>query len=191
MGGELTCTLHLSDTHVSTHPSPHTCIHIHHLHTRIFPTYTSYSSTHSSPPHPHLHTLTSTPSPPHPHLHTLTHTVQERSGSSVPCILNRMRTTLKPPTYFRTNEFTGSFQAIVDAYGVATYREVNPSELWWELFRTGRKQCASVCMVWPLTERLTQVSCGVHYLESIIKCFHDMLSVESKVAYPYDQYLRR
>eukprot|EP00731_Ephydatia_muelleri_P013969 Em0007g1279a len=51
----------------------------------------------------------------------------ERSGSSVPCILNRMRTTLKPPTYFRTNEFTGSFQAIVDAYGVATYREVNPT----------------------------------------------------------------
>ena len=167
-------------THMYPHIPHHTHTHIHHLHTRIFPhVHISYSSTHPSPPHPH------------PHLHTLTHMVQERSGSSVPCILNRMRTTLKPPTYFRTNEFTGSFQAIVDAYGVATYREVNPSELWWALFRTGRKQCASVCMVWPLTERLTQVSCGVHYLESIIKCFHDMLSVESKVVYPYDQYLRR
>lgn len=51
----------------------------------------------------------------------------ERSGSSVPPILNRMETTEAPPTYNRTNKFTSAFQDIVDAYGVANYREVNPA----------------------------------------------------------------
>ncbi|XP_003486240.1 V-type proton ATPase 116 kDa subunit a isoform X2 [Bombus vosnesenskii] len=51
----------------------------------------------------------------------------ERSGSSVPPILNRMATFEDPPTYNRTNKFTKGFQALVDAYGVASYREMNPS----------------------------------------------------------------
>jgi V-type H+-transporting ATPase subunit a len=45
----------------------------------------------------------------------------------VPPILNRMTTREVPPTYNRTNKFTSGFQAIVDAYGVASYREVNPA----------------------------------------------------------------
>ncbi|CAA9994537.1 unnamed protein product [Nesidiocoris tenuis] len=52
---------------------------------------------------------------------------QERSGSSVPPILNRMDTFEDPPTYNRTNKFTNGFQALVDAYGVASYREMNPT----------------------------------------------------------------
>ncbi|KAL4098432.1 hypothetical protein QTP88_023046 [Uroleucon formosanum] len=51
----------------------------------------------------------------------------ERSGSSVPPILNRMDTFEDPPTYNRTNKFTGAFQNLVDAYGIASYREINPT----------------------------------------------------------------
>ncbi|BFZ06435.1 hypothetical protein BsWGS_09473 [Bradybaena similaris] len=51
----------------------------------------------------------------------------ERSGSSVPSIINRMVTRMVPPTYNRCNKFTQGFQNIVDAYGVARYREVNPA----------------------------------------------------------------
>lgn len=51
----------------------------------------------------------------------------ERSGSSVPSILNRMETVEAPPTYNKTNKFTEVFQNIVDSYGVANYREVNPA----------------------------------------------------------------
>ncbi|ODN05833.1 hypothetical protein Ocin01_00844 [Orchesella cincta] len=51
----------------------------------------------------------------------------ERSGSSVPPILNRMETKEIPPTYFRLNKFTKGFQNLIDAYGVAAYREANPT----------------------------------------------------------------
>ncbi|XP_059612316.1 V-type proton ATPase 116 kDa subunit a 1 isoform X2 [Phlebotomus argentipes] len=51
----------------------------------------------------------------------------ERSGSSVPPILNRMQTFENPPTYNRTNKFTNAFQALIDAYGIASYREMNPA----------------------------------------------------------------
>lgn len=53
--------------------------------------------------------------------------LQERSGSSVPPILNRMQTFENPPTYNRTNKFTKAFQVLIDAYGVASYREMNPA----------------------------------------------------------------
>ncbi|KAJ0058376.1 hypothetical protein NL108_013870, partial [Boleophthalmus pectinirostris] len=51
----------------------------------------------------------------------------EKSGSTVPSILNRMQTKQTPPTYNKTNKFTSGFQNIVDAYGISSYREINPA----------------------------------------------------------------
>ncbi|XP_043094525.1 V-type proton ATPase 116 kDa subunit a3 isoform X1 [Puntigrus tetrazona] len=50
-----------------------------------------------------------------------------KSGSSVDSFYNRLPAPTSPPTLFNTNTFTSSFQNIVDAYGVASYREVNPA----------------------------------------------------------------
>uniref|UniRef100_A0AAY5EHX5 V-type proton ATPase subunit a n=1 Tax=Electrophorus electricus TaxID=8005 RepID=A0AAY5EHX5_ELEEL len=51
----------------------------------------------------------------------------EKSGSTVPSILNRMQTKQTLPTYNQTNKFTYGFQSIVDAYGIGSYREINPA----------------------------------------------------------------
>lgn len=53
-------------------------------------------------------------------------TVKERSNALIPSILHEIPTKQEPPTFHRTNKFTKGFQEIVDAYGVARYREVNP-----------------------------------------------------------------
>lgn len=46
----------------------------------------------------------------------------------MPSILNRMQTKQTPPTYNKTNKFTSGFQNIVDAYGMGSYREINPGK---------------------------------------------------------------
>mmetsp|Transcript_1664 Transcript_1664/g.5908 ORF Transcript_1664/g.5908 Transcript_1664/m.5908 type:complete len:860 (-) Transcript_1664:40-2619(-) len=52
-----------------------------------------------------------------------------RSDASVPSILSVVETTDAPPTYFVTNRFTECFQNVIDAYGIARYRELNPAPL--------------------------------------------------------------
>ncbi|BFG41439.1 hypothetical protein CerSpe_277130 [Prunus speciosa] len=49
------------------------------------------------------------------------------SNSQVGAIFQVLHTQEAPPTYFRTNKFTSSFQEIVEAYGVAKYQEANPA----------------------------------------------------------------
>ncbi|KAK6014281.1 V-type ATPase subunit family protein, partial [Ostertagia ostertagi] len=51
----------------------------------------------------------------------------DQSGSTVHAVLNEMETHKMPPTHFKLNKFTQGFQNIVDAYGIANYREVNPA----------------------------------------------------------------
>ncbi|KAM9795221.1 T cell immune regulator 1, ATPase H+ transporting V0 subunit a3b [Neosynchiropus ocellatus] len=50
-----------------------------------------------------------------------------KSGSGVDSFYNRLPSSTPPPTLFPINSFTSGFQNIVDAYGVASYREVNPA----------------------------------------------------------------
>lgn len=50
----------------------------------------------------------------------------ERSGALVPSILSVIESTDTPPTCHSTTDFSRAFQDIVDMYGIATYREVNP-----------------------------------------------------------------
>lgn len=53
-------------------------------------------------------------------------TRKRESGATITSFMNTIPTTETPPTLIRTNKFTEGFQNIVDAYGVGSYREVNP-----------------------------------------------------------------
>lgn len=43
-------------------------------------------------------------------------------------IMTAVQSKTDPPTFNRTNKFTAGFQNIVDAYGVGSYREINPGK---------------------------------------------------------------
>ncbi|KAM9216938.1 V-type proton ATPase 116 kDa subunit a 4 [Dugong dugon] len=51
----------------------------------------------------------------------------EQSGSAMAPILTAVQSKAAPPTFNRTNKFTAGFQNIVDAYGIGSYREINPA----------------------------------------------------------------
>lgn len=50
----------------------------------------------------------------------------DSSGTNMPTVFRVLDTKKKPPTYNKINKFTEGFQSIIDAYGIARYREVNP-----------------------------------------------------------------
>jgi len=48
-------------------------------------------------------------------------------GSAAVPYMHELRTGREPPTFHRTNKLTGEFQMIIDSYGIAKYREFNPT----------------------------------------------------------------
>lgn len=53
----------------------------------------------------------------------------QSSSTGLSAVMQTISTHDMPPTHFRTTKFTSAFQTIVDAYGIARYREVNPTVL--------------------------------------------------------------
>jgi V-type H+-transporting ATPase subunit a len=51
------------------------------------------------------------------------------SGSQMQCLVTPITDHKRHPipTYFRSTEFTAGFQGVIDAYGMATYKELNPA----------------------------------------------------------------
>lgn len=60
-----------------------------------------------------------------PQVQEVLHNAGRESSTQLTAILQPLVTNEQPPTYYRTNKFTSCFQTIVDAYGVARYREVS------------------------------------------------------------------
>jgi V-type H+-transporting ATPase subunit a len=50
-----------------------------------------------------------------------------RANSVVGTVFQPIMTYEQPPTFYRTSKVTAAFQDIVDAYGIARYREANPA----------------------------------------------------------------
>ncbi|XP_053624657.1 V-type proton ATPase 116 kDa subunit a 1-like isoform X2 [Plodia interpunctella] len=61
-----------------------------------------------------------------PKVHECLKFVSEKMGTTVESFMIKSNADEKPPTYHRTNKFTHGFQALINAYGESTYREVNP-----------------------------------------------------------------
>eukprot|EP01023_Acetabularia_acetabulum_P010235 TRINITY_DN1468_c0_g2_i1.p1 TRINITY_DN1468_c0_g2~~TRINITY_DN1468_c0_g2_i1.p1 ORF type:complete len:887 (+),score=191.34 TRINITY_DN1468_c0_g2_i1:21-2681(+) len=60
-------------------------------------------------------------------IHDALSSATKSSSAAVGTIFQPLVSYDQPPTYYNTHMFSGGFQAIVDAYGVARYREVNPT----------------------------------------------------------------
>mmetsp|Transcript_12583 Transcript_12583/g.41478 ORF Transcript_12583/g.41478 Transcript_12583/m.41478 type:complete len:844 (-) Transcript_12583:81-2612(-) len=62
-----------------------------------------------------------------PRLHAALEEGRRRSRAQLPAIVTPLSPKETPPTHFEVDKVTSSFHAIVEAYGVARYREANPT----------------------------------------------------------------
>jgi V-type H+-transporting ATPase subunit a len=62
-----------------------------------------------------------------PRIRSTLQDVSHHYGASIPSVIAELQTNKMPPTYLRTNKYTEAFQTIVNAYGTATYGEINPA----------------------------------------------------------------
>merc|ERR1719481_2194154 len=62
-----------------------------------------------------------------PDIRASVNTGAQTAGATIPPTIEKVPTTEQHPTFNRTNKYTAGFQSLIDAYGVNTYREVNPS----------------------------------------------------------------
>lgn len=53
----------------------------------------------------------------------------QNANTQVESFVEELETTEQPPTHFDTNDFTGTPQSIVNAYGIPRYKETNPAFL--------------------------------------------------------------
>lgn len=60
-----------------------------------------------------------------PTLQSVLDKASEKVGSSSPSILHKLPA-VNPPTHIQTNKFTAAYQEVIDAYGVGSYKEINP-----------------------------------------------------------------
>lgn len=61
-----------------------------------------------------------------PYIKSALKEVTDSVDTDLNSVVNVINTNMTPPTYHKTNKFTSSFQSIIDAYGIATYQEINP-----------------------------------------------------------------
>ncbi|XP_061459428.1 V-type proton ATPase 116 kDa subunit a 2 isoform X2 [Rhineura floridana] len=98
------------------------------------------------------------------------------SRASVPSFMNTIPTKETPPTLIRTNKFTSGFQNIVEAYGVGSYREVNPA-----LFTT---------ITFPFLFAVMFGDCGHGFLMSLFALFMVLFEKHPRLLRSQDEIMK-
>ena len=62
-------------------------------------------------------------------------------------IINEIESTDIPPTYFKLNKFTYGFQQLIDAYGIASYQEINPGKFLKHQILQNKSKIYDVCLL--------------------------------------------